>query len=86
MATVRDVEAKILALEDVVVVIRAESDKVIGDYDYERKTPGNTSVSDWIEKRLKPAINGLDFSIISGEYSTPHGRTKMCTLRDGYEK
>lgn len=86
MATVRELEAQILEKEEIVVVIRAKPTQEIGDYTYERKAAGNTSVSDWVEQRLKPILNGLDFTIVSGEYTHPHGRTKMSTLRDGYEK
>ena len=86
MATVREVEAQILEKGEIVIVIRASPTQEVGSYDYERKAAGNTSVSDWVEQRLKPILNGLDFTILSGDYTHPHGRTKMSTLRDGYEK
>lgn len=84
MATVRELEAKILEIEEVVVVIRAAADTEVGEYRYERKAAGSTSVSDWGDQRLKPLLNGLDFMIVNGSYTHPHGRTKMETLRNGY--
>ena len=84
--TVRELEAKILEIEEVVVIVRASASAPVGDYDYERKAAGNTSVSDWVEQRVRPLIDGKEFIIISGEYSHPHGRTKLSTLRDSYEK
>lgn len=84
--TVRELEAKILEREEVVVVIRAPSSTVVGDYDYERKAAGNTTVTDYIEGRLKPCIGNNEFAIINGDHTNPHGRTKLSTLRDSYEK
>lgn len=89
--TVRELEERILELEEVVVRIRAPHDALVNDYAgkdgaYERKAAGTTSVSDWLEQRIKPSLNGFEYSIINGDYSTPHGRTKLSTLRNSYEK
>ena len=86
MATVRDLEAQILEKEEVVVIIRADPNSEVSDYNYERKAAGSTSVSDWLEQRIRPCLNGLEFTIISGDYVHPHKRTKMSTLRNSYEK
>ncbi|XZG70979.1 hypothetical protein ACTSKR_03670 [Chitinibacteraceae bacterium HSL-7] len=86
MATARELEALILEKEEVVVIIRTAPNRDLGEYNYERKAAGTASVSDWVEQRLKPALAGADFTIISGDYTHPHGRTKMSTLRAGYEK
>lgn len=89
--TVREFEAKVLELEEIVIRIRASQTDLVDDYaskdgPYVRKAAGTTSVTDWVEQRVKPCIGGLDFSIISGEYTNPHGRTKLSTLRGSYEK
>jgi hypothetical protein len=84
--SVREFEEKVLKKEEVVVVIRAPSGAQVEDYEYERKAAGNTSVTDWIEQRIKPCISGHEFTIVSGDHTHPHGRTKLETLRNGYEK
>ena len=84
--TVRTLEAKILELEEVVVKIRASSDAEVSDYSYERKAAGNTSLTDWIEGRIKPLVEGYELIVINGDCATPHGRTKLSTLRDSYTK
>jgi hypothetical protein len=87
MGTVRDFEKKILELEEIVIVVRASPNDEIDDYPYERMAAGNTSISNWIEQRIRPVLGSRDFVIINGEHNTaPHGRTKLSTLRDGYEK
>lgn len=84
--TVRALEEKIFALEDVVITVRAPSGMMVNDYEYERKAAGNMSVTDWIDGRVKPLLPGVEVVIINGDYTNPHGRTKLSTLRDGYEK
>lgn len=89
--TVRELEERILELEEVVIRVRAPHHTLVNDYagkdgTYERKAAGTTSVSDWLEQRIKPSLNGLECSVINGDYATPHGRTKLSTLRDSYEK
>lgn len=84
--TVRQFEEKVLEKEEVVIVIRAPSGAMVEDYEYERKAAGNTSVTDWVEQRIKPCLNNSEFTIVSGDHAHPHGRTKLETLRNGYEK
>lgn len=84
--TVRELEAKILDREEVVVVVRAPASATVNDYEYERKAAGNSSLTDYIEGRLKPCLGDYEFTIINGDHTQPHGRTKLSTLRDSYEK
>lgn len=84
--TVRALEEKILEIEEIVVCIRAPSSAMVDDYVYERKAAGTSSVTDWLDGRIKPLLNGKEVIVINGDYTPPHGRTKLSTLRSGYEK
>ena len=84
--SVRDLEKRILELEEVVLTVRAPADTMVEDYCYERKAAGNSSVTDWLDGRVKPLIGGYEVAIVNGDYASPHGRTKLSTLRDSYEK
>ena len=86
--SVREFERKVRELEEVTIVIRAPSSAMVDDYDYEKKAAGTTSLTDWIDTRIKPRLGGLEFAVVNSEYvaDTPHGRTKMSTLRDSYER
>jgi len=86
MATVQALESKILELEEIVVKIRASSDTQVGDYNYERKAAGNATLTEWLEARIKPLVGDKEVVVINGDYVTPHGRTKLSTLRDSYSK
>ncbi|WP_323142361.1 hypothetical protein [Massilia phyllosphaerae] len=84
--SVREFEQKVLEREEVVLIVRAAASETVYDYDYARKAAGTTSVSDWLEQRIKPCLEGKEFMIVSGDHSHPHGRTKLETLRNSYEK
>lgn len=84
--SVAEFEAKVLAKEEVVIRIRAPSGAKVDDYDYERKAAGNQSTTDWLDGRVRPLIGGYEVEVVGGDYAAPHGRTKMDTLRSGYEK
>lgn len=84
--SVAEFEAKVLAKEEIVIRIRAPSGTKIDDYKYERKAAGNQSTTDWLEGRIRPLTKGLEVEVIAGDYTSPHGRTKLDTLRSSYEK
>jgi hypothetical protein len=84
--SVSDLESKILEKEDIVVRVRAPADTKVNDYDYKRKAAGTQSVKEWLEGRVIPLINGHEVVVVGGDYTAPHGRTKLDTLRETYEK
>ena len=84
--TVREFEEKVLAKEEIVLMLRAPTGAKVEDFEYSRKAAGNTSVTDWIEQRIKPCIGDVEFTIVNGQYGHPHGKTKLETLRNSYEK
>lgn len=86
MISVAEFEAKVLEKEEIVIRIRAPSNAQIGDYNYDRKAAGNSSITDWLEGRIKPLLGGYEVVVIAGDYTSPHGRTKLDTLRASYEK
>lgn len=86
--TVREFEQKVREKEEVTLVIRAPSNALVEDYDFDRKAAEGTSLTDWIENRVKPRLAGHECDVVSPDYvvSTPHGRTKLGTLRSKYER
>lgn len=88
LISVREFERKVLELEEVSITIRAASSEQVPDYTYARKAAATMSITDWVDNRIKPNLQGLEFAVINSEYiaETPHGRTKMETLRSSYER
>ena len=85
MITVGEFEVQVRELEEVVIIMRAPVSAQVETYDYGRKASGKTSVSEWLDTRIKDKINGLPYIVLGGEYSSVHGRTKLETLRQSYE-
>jgi len=85
LISVAEFEAKVLEREEIVIKIRAPAKTKVADYDYDRKAAAGSSVSEWLETRIKPKISGNEVEVISGKYAVPHGRTKLETLRKSYE-
>lgn len=81
-----ELERQIFEVEEVRVIIRAPRSRIFPPYYYQRKSSSSTSVSDWLESRIKPLLGDVQVDVIKGDGTTPHGRTNMETLRNSYAK
>lgn len=79
-----ELERQIVQFEEIKVVIRCQRSQMFPQYPYQRKAAGNTSVSEWIETRIKPLIGSFEVDVIKGDGNAPHGRTLLDTVRDSY--
>lgn len=86
--TTREFEDKVRAIEDVTVVIRAPSGALVDDYNFQRCATGSSTIKDWIEARIKPRIGAYECDVVTPDYvpSTPHGKTKLSTIREQYSR
>ena len=84
--TVVQFENAVLRLEEIVIRIRASSNSQVENYDYQRQASGTTSVTEWLNTRILPKLGGLDVSVMDGNSQETHGRTRLSTLRDSYER
>ena len=82
----REFELAVLDREDVRIVVRAPHDKKLKPYHFQRKAADTTSVTEWLEARVLPLVDGYPVEVISGGGVAPHGRTRMSTLRNSYQQ
>lgn len=82
--TPREIEQAIYALEEVRIAIQAPTNIQMGDYVFQRKAAGNASITEWLQQRVLPLINGHGVTVVDGTGAIPHGRTKMENLRASY--
>lgn len=80
-----ELERQIFELDEVKVVIRAPREQMFQEYKYQKKADKAASVSEWAESRIKPIMEGTEYEIVKGDGSSPHGRTKMETVRSSYK-
>jgi len=86
LISVAEFERKVEELEEIVIRIRAPADAKVRPYEYDRKGAGTQSTTEWKAGRIQPLIGDFAVEIIDGNHKSPHGRTKLATLRKSYEK
>lgn len=80
-------ESQVEEIEGITIVVRAPSGTMVNPYGYVRKSPGDNTVSEWLNNRINPAVGGFEVKIIDGEHESPRRSTKrLSTLRDSYDK
>lgn len=80
-----ELERQIFEKEEIKLVIRAPRNTMFEDYDYERKSSVNTSITEWYNNRLKPILGSdYDADVIDGFGTNPHGRTGIEKVRNSY--
>lgn len=80
-----ELERQIFEKEEIEVVIRAPRSQMFNSYDFQRKSASNTSISEWLETRIKPLLEDSEIEIIKGDGSSPHGRTNIENVRSSYK-
>jgi hypothetical protein len=83
--TPSQIETAVFKLEQIRIVVRAPTSTKLGDFDYDRKAANGSSVSEWIDTRLKPILNGHDVVVVNGTGHLPHGKTRLDNLRKSYD-
>lgn len=79
-----EIEQAVFDLDEIRIVIRAKTSEDLGSYTYSRKAAENTSVSEWLEQRIKPIVNSHGVVVVDGRGNIPHGRTKLSRVRRSY--
>jgi len=82
--TAKELEQQVFDKEEIRIVIRVPKDTRFDEYKYDRKAAVNTSITDWMNTRLKPLIGDSEAEVIDGSGRNPHGRTLIEKVRDSY--
>ena len=77
-------EAAVFQIEHIEIRIRASITEEVDDYDFSRKAHDGTTVSDWLDNRVRQKIDPFEVSIIDGNLQHPHGLTKLGKVRASY--
>lgn len=86
--TVRDLERDILNLEKLIVIIRAPQDfEIKKPYGYRRQITGSCLIGAFINSRLKPCIEDLEYVIVTGNgVGGVHPRLSVQSIRQSLER
>lgn len=84
--TIEEFENAVLRLEEIVIRIRAPMQTEVETYDYERRASATSSVREWLHTRILPKVGDNSVSVLDGYGREAHGRTRLDTLRQTYER
>ena len=82
---VSEFENRIFEIEEVRLIVRAPAGAEVEDYDFQRCAADGATVTEWLKQRVHPRVGEFEVTLIDGTGVSPHGRTKMMTLRQTYE-
>lgn len=82
---IKELEDSVYDLDEVRIVVRGPRATEVGDYNYERKASDSTSITEWLDQRIKPLIgDNMRVEVIDGYGALPHGRTRLSVVRETY--
>lgn len=80
-----DFEKAVWAIEGVRIVLRVDSDKEVGDYNYKKAADESWRVAELAEKRIDKSLDGIPYTVIQGDGEEPHGKAILRTIRKTYK-
>jgi hypothetical protein len=84
--TIWELEKVIREREEILLFVRGPVAAKVGEFHYERAAWGSMSITEWLQKRVYPCTGQYEVVVVDGHLNTPHGRTKLSTLRDTYDR
>lgn len=82
--TVTDFEEKVWEIDSIRVVIRAQENEIIDDFDWTNAAPQTQNVTSWLATRITPKAGEHGVVVLGGNGEEPHGRMLLRTLRASY--
>jgi hypothetical protein len=81
---VRDFEQRVWELEGIRVVVRANRNEEVEDYDYKNAANENWRTSEFVKTRVKDRVGGKEVAVIQGDGKIANGNTLLYVLRASY--
>ncbi len=81
---VRELEDAVWATEEIRIVIRANVNTQVGDYNYNKAAKQAWRIRQLIENRIQPLVDDEEVVVIQGDGELPHGGVILRTLRASY--
>ncbi|NQU65917.1 MAG: hypothetical protein HQ517_16775 [SAR324 cluster bacterium] len=81
---VSEFEENVWRVEGIRIVLRANPDSLVEDYDYKNAADERWRVTELIEKRITTRINGIFTMVLQGNGEEPHGGILLKNIRKGY--
>ncbi len=80
----RDFENSVWNVDKIRLVVCCSNNVELVDYGYANAANKNSTLSEWLENRIYPNIDGHQVIVIGGNGKQPHGNSLVQTVRDSY--
>lgn len=80
----KDFEDKFYSVEGIVIVLRCDPAQEVANYEYIRAASGDATLAELRQGRL--AILDVPYVIHNGDVVEPHGKTRLSSIRDSYNR
>jgi hypothetical protein len=82
--TIKDFEAKVYAIEQIRIVVRASARTQVANYTFSNAAPQNWRVSEILVNRIQPGLNALEVVVVKGDGSLASGHMILKTVKESY--
>jgi hypothetical protein len=79
-----DFEQRVWQLEGVRIVVRADQQHDVEDYDYKNAANENLRTSEFLKNRVVGRVSGKEVTVIRGDGKIAHGNLLLHALRKTY--
>jgi hypothetical protein len=81
---VSEFEQLVWDLERLRIVVRANRNEEIDDYDYRNAANENWRIAEFVKNRVASRVDGREVTVIQGDGKIAHGNTLLYALRETY--
>ena len=81
---VRDFEQRVWELEGLRIVVRANRNDEVEDYDYKNAANENWRTNEFLDNRVRGRVGGREVTVIQGDGKIAHGNVLLYALRESY--
>jgi len=81
---VSEFEKRVWDLEHLRLVVRANRNEEVDEYDYKNAANENWRITEFVKNRVADRVDGREVTVIQGDGRVAHGNTLLYALRDSY--
>ena len=81
---VEELEDKVWSMDGIRIVVRASSRTQVQDYNHRNAAQATWRITQFLDKRIAPLLDGQEIVVLMGDGEQPHGKTLLKSIRESY--
>ena len=81
---VQELEDKVWTQDGIRIVVRAASAAEVRQYAHKKAAEVNWRVTEFLEKRINPLLDGKEVIVLEGNGEQPNGNSRLGSIRQSY--